>query len=70
MRRGKLKKLQFCDFGQANSSKGQLISECLFGGLNFPKKPTKKSDKFLPQNLKSGQINKIKGLSYDTIIHI
>ena len=58
MRKGKLKKLQFWDFGQANSSKGQLISECLFDVLNFPKT-------FLPQNLKSGQINKIKALSYD-----
>ena len=27
--------------------KGQLISECLFDILNFPKKTTKKFDKFL-----------------------
>ena len=49
-------------------SKGQLISECPFDVLNFPKKPTKKFDKFLPQNLKGGEINKIKALSYNTII--
>ena len=36
--------------------KGQLISECLFEVLNFPKKTTKKFDKFLPKNLKSCQI--------------
>ena len=39
-------------------AKGQLISECLFDVLNFQKNP-KKFDKFLPKNLKSGQINKI-----------
>ena len=33
--------------------KGQLISECLF---DFPKQTNEKFDKFLPQNLKSGQI--------------
>ena len=38
--------------------KGQLISECLFDFLNFPKKNTEKFDKFLPKNLKSGQIIK------------
>ena len=37
------------------SSKGQLISECPFEILDFPKIP-KKIDRFLPQNLKSGQI--------------
>ena len=30
----------------------------------------KKFDKFLPWNLKSGEINKIKALSYHTIIYI
>ena len=50
-------------------SKGQLISECLFDVLNFPKNQRKKFDKFLPQNLKSGQMNKIKALSYDNIIY-
>ena len=35
--------------------KGQLISECLFDVLNFPK-TNEKFDKFLPWNLKSGQI--------------
>ena len=39
-------------------AKGQLISECLFDFLNFPKKH-QKVDKFLPKNLKSGQINKL-----------
>ena len=29
-------------------TKGQLISECLFDDLNFPKKTNKKFDKFLP----------------------
>ena len=29
-------------------SKGQLISEWLFGVLNFPKKPTPKFEGFLP----------------------
>ncbi len=50
-------------------SKGQIISDCLFDVLNFPKTTTKKVDKFLPLNLKSGQINKIEALSYDTIIY-
>ena len=36
--------------------KGQLISECPFNVLNFPKEPMKKFDKFLSQNLNSGQI--------------
>ena len=48
-------------------TKGQLISECLFDFLNFPKN-NEKFDKFLPQNLKSGQINKVKTLSYNTMI--
>ena len=43
--------------------KGQLISECPFGVLNFPKLQRKN----LAKNLKSGQINKIKALSYNTI---
>ena len=30
------------------SLKGQLISECLFDFLNFPKKPTENFDNFLP----------------------
>ena len=38
------------------SFKGQLISECLFDVLNFPKnEKTKKIDKLLPRNLKIGQ---------------
>ena len=36
-------------------TKGQLISECPFDVLNFPKKNTK-IDKFLPKNLKRGQV--------------
>ena len=31
-----------------SASKGQLISECLFDVLNFPKKKTQKFDEFLP----------------------
>ena len=34
-------------------TKGQIISECLFDFLNFPKKNTKKFDKFLPKDLKT-----------------
>ena len=37
------------------TAKGQLISECLFDFLNFPK-TQEKFDKFLPQNLESSQI--------------
>ena len=43
--------------------KGQLISECLWVSKSF-QKTTEKFDKFLPKNLKSGQINKVKALSY------
>ena len=46
-------------------AKGQLISECLFGVLNFPK-TNEKFDKFLPKKLKSGQINKLKAFSYNS----
>ena len=35
--------------------KGQLISKCLFDFLNFPNNQ-QKIDKFLSNNLKSGQI--------------
>ena len=42
------------------TTKGQLISECLFENEKF--------DKFLLQNLKSGQINKVKKLSDITMI--
>ena len=38
-------------------AKGQIISECLFDFLNFPKS-NEKFDKFLPHNLKGGQIIK------------
>ena len=37
-------------------AKGQLISECLLGVIDFPKKTNEKFDKFLPKTLKSGQI--------------
>ena len=50
-------------------AKGQLISECLLSVIDFPKKQ-QKFDKFLPQNLKSGQINKVKAVSYDNIIYL
>ena len=39
-------------------AKGQLISECLFDFFLIFQKTKKKFDKFLPQNLKSGQIIK------------
>ena len=38
--------------------KGQLISECLFDFFLMFQKTNKKFDKFLPQNLKSGQIKR------------
>ena len=44
--------------------KGQLISECLLGVIDFPKNQ-RKFDKFLPYNIRSDQINKIEALSYD-----
>ena len=44
---------------------GQLISECLFDVFKFSKKPMKIFDKFLPQNVKSGQI--IKYRYYNTL---
>ena len=56
-----------------SKGKGQLISECLFGILNLP---TKKSTNFCPltpilllkelskKKRRSGQINKVKALSY------
>ena len=50
----------------AAATKGQLISECPFGVLNFPKLQRKN----LAKNLKSGQINKIKALSYNTITYL
>ena len=47
---------------KSNSSsvgaKGQLILECLWFFYKFSKKMNEKFDKFLPQNLKSGQIIK------------
>ena len=50
--------------------KGQLISKCLFGLIVSTKTPTKEFDNFCPCNLKSGEINKIKPISYDTTIYI
>ena len=50
----------FIKIEKLNKPKGQLISGCLFDFFKFSKKTNKKFDKFLPQNLKSGQI---------TIIH-
>ena len=51
-------------------AKGQLISKCLLGVIVLTKIPTKKFDKFCPRILKSCEINKIKALSYNTIIYI
>jgi hypothetical protein len=48
------------------SGKGQLISECLFDVLNFPKKTTQQFDRFLPKNLKSGQIIRLRHIVFDT----
>ena len=46
-------------------TKGQIKSEW---NHQYPKIATEKFEVFLPWNLKSGQINKIKALSYN-IIH-
>ena len=51
-------------------SKGQLISKCPFGVIVWTKIPTKDFDNFCPRILKSGEINKIKALSYNTTIYI
>ena len=51
-------------------TKGQLISKCPFGVIVSTKIPTKTFDSFCPRILKNGEINKIKALSYNTIIHI
>ena len=44
--------------------RGQIASDCLFDFLNFPKS-TEKFDKFLPKDLKSGQI--IREMSLNTL---
>jgi hypothetical protein len=51
-------------------AKGQLISKCPFGVIASTKIPTKKFDNFCPRILKSGEINKIKAVSYNTVIYI
>ena len=51
------------------TTKGQLISECLFNFLNFPK-TTEKFDKFLPKNMEGVEIIKIKTMPYTTTIYI
>ena len=43
---------------QFRNFQGKLISECLFDVLNFPKKPTQKFYKFLPKNIRNGQIKR------------
>ena len=48
-------------------SKGQLISECIFDFLNFPKHQRKIWQISAPES-KTGQINKVKTLSYNTMI--
>ena len=44
--------------GKTSILKGQLISECLFDFFKIFQKTNEKFDKYLPQNLKSGQIIK------------
>ena len=44
-------------FRPLEAPKGQIISECLFDFFEFSK-TNEKFDKFLPKNLKSGQIIK------------
>ena len=53
------------NWGSGACAKDQLISECLFDFLNFPKN-NKEFDK--SQNLKGGQINKVKTLPYNAMI--
>ena len=57
------------NFLDAEDAKGQLISECLSDFSNFSKN-IEKFDKFLSQNLKSGQINKVKALCYNNMIYV
>ena len=53
--------------------KGQLISECLLGVIDFSENQ-RKIDKFLHSadvlSVESGQINKVKALSYDYKIYL
>ena len=45
-------------------SKGQIISECPYEIIVYPKITTKKFPRFLPWPLRRGQIKKIKALYY------
>ena len=45
-------------------SKGQVISEWIFGVWNFPKKQRKNLKNFCPKHLKSGIIKKVKTFDY------
>ena len=45
-------------------SKGQIISECPYEIIVYPKIATKKFPRFLPWPLRRGQIKKIKALYY------
>ena len=49
--------------------KGQVTSEWISGVKNFPKKTTKKHNKFLTYNLTSGQIKKRIGMNWDGHIY-
>ena len=44
--------------------KGQIISECPYEKIVYPKIATKKFPRFLPWPLRRGQIKKIKALYY------
>ena len=44
--------------------KGQIISECPYEIIVYPKRPTKKFPRFLPQPLRRGQIKKINAPYY------
>ena len=46
------------------TSKGQIISECPYEIIVYPKIATKKFPRFLPWPLRRGQIKKIKALYY------
>ena len=60
--RNKLFDIPFTTFGVL--CKGQIISECPYEIIVFPKIATKKFPRFLPWPLRRGQFKKIKALYY------
>ena len=60
----KVKFFQYFVFLIFCTSKGQIISECPYEIIVYPKIATKKFPRFLPWPLRRGQIKKIKALYY------